>query len=339
MWVPGSVVLPEEFEAIDEIRPWMINGDGGSTNAPTTQIVLGGQGLRVSGPSRLDGITLGTLAATGVFTISDNSRLDVAGGAVGGLIKLGTGAVPARIDLDGANSEIRVKNGTFISVQVGGAIDVRGAITWTGGSVSVGTGSTWVFDAGSTVNQSGTWYFSSGTWPKLSPARSWSRRGLNIATVTYDVGGSGPPDRPNSWKVPLLGGGDQIETRSTTSTGTYTLLEFVDLPENGTLLQYEIACIGADAGTVGMTFPKFQAVRWRGSSLTTMSAIASDTHVLGNWSLLGIATTITITSDAIINRDYRYGLVVYHAYYTGSTAGRGYFYDCVATGTAEDLRV
>lgn len=336
MWVAGSVVLPEEFEAIDEIRPWMINGADGSTNAPTVQIEIGGQGMRVSGPSRLDSITAATTAATGVVTISDNSRIDVLGGAVGGLIKLGTGAVPARIDLDGANSELRVKTGTLINVQAGGALDVRGAATWYSGStLTLNSGGTWTFNVGATVNSSAAFYFSTSTWPKLSPTRTWHRRSLTLAAYTYSAT---RPTGQNAWKVYDPGAGDLIETRSLT-TGETFLIEFENLPNGGTMTQVDVSCIGNGPGTLGMTFPQFQIIRWRGKLEETMSALTSDTHVLGNWDITPITTTVTVTSNAVIDLSFRYALKVTAAYYSGSPAGTGFFFDCLASGTADEIHV
>lgn len=348
LWVDGSVVLSEEFEAIDAIRPWMINGAFGSTNAPTVQIDLGGAGLRVSGASRLDRITVGALAPTGTFTVVDRSTLVVDGGSSGGLIRLDTGAVPARIDLNGANSELRCKTGTLIRVQsggqlkveAGGAADWYGAATWyTGSGVTVQTGVTWVFNAGSTINSSGVLYFANGTWPAFSPVRNWERRSLLIATTTFSLGLGGPPQFPNAWKINALGAVDQIETRPTSSASDYTDVEFVDLPIGGTLVTVTVECVGNGPGTVGMSFPSYQVIRWRGTTMTTLSALTADTHVLANWDVTPIATPVTITSNPTINPGYRYGVRIYHAYYGGSPAGAGYFTDCVASGTTDTMRV
>lgn len=335
LWVAGSVVLPEEFEAIDEIRPWMINADGGSTNAPTVQIELGGQGLRVSGASRLDRITYGALAATGTFTVIDRSTLIVEGGANGGLIRLDTGAVPGRIDLDGANTELRCKTGAFINVQAGGSLDVRGASTWYGTStLTLNASAIWTFNAGATVNSSASFYFATGTWPKLSPARTWYRRSLFLAAYTYSAA---RPTGQNAWKVYDPGAGDLIETRPLT-TGETFLIEFDNLPNGGTLTQIEISCIGNGPGTLGMTFPQFQIIRWKGKVEETMSALVNDTHVLGNWDITPITTTITVTSNAVIDKSFRYGLKVTAAYYSGAPAASGFFYDCLATGTSDELQ-
>ena len=343
LWVPGSVVLQEEFEAIDEIRPWLINADAGSTHAPTTQIVLGGSGLRVSGASRLDSITFAELAAGGRFNVVNDSVLHVAGGAIGGSIALDTGgAVPARIDLASGTS-VRAASGSFIDVRAGASADITGALVLKtgapGGGMTAETGSVITLDAGSTANSSGDFYFSTSTWPKLSPARNWTRRSLLIATPTYNVGLGGPPTFPNSWKNAAAGLGDLIETRSTTAATDYTLVEFPYLPEAGTFSQVAITCIGASSGTGGMSFPQYQIVRWKGTTLDTMSALTADTHVLGNWNTLAITTAVAVNANATIDLSFHYGVMVYHAYYGGSPAGTAYFTDCVATGTAAEMRI
>ena len=281
-----------------------------------------GSRLRVSGPSRLDSITLGKLATTGTFTVVDRSTLIIEGGVFGGLVRLDTGAVPARIDLDGANTEIRVKTGTFINVQLGGSLDVHGASTWySGSSLTLNSGATWTFDTGSTVNSSASFYFSTSTWPKLSPTRTWYRRSLGLTAYTYNAA---RPTGQNAWKVYDPGAGDLIETRPLT-TGETFLIEFTNFPNGGTLTQIDVSCIGNGPGTVGMTFPQFQIIRWKGKIEETMSALTSDTHVLGNWDITPITTTVTVTSNAVIDLAFRYALKVTAAYYSGSPAGAGFF--------------
>lgn len=340
LWVLGSVVLAEEFESFDEVRPWLINAASGSTHAPSAQIVLGGAGLRVSGPSRLDSITIAVLAATGTLTVADNSTLIVSGGTTGGRIQVdGSGAVPGRIDVE-SSAEIRVKSGGFINVQSGGSLDVRGGFTlYTGAAAVVQTGVNINLNAGSTLLSNGAFYFASSTWPLLAPTRTWTRRSLLIATTTHNATSSDMPVDPNAVKTTISGGGDRIITRSTQRSSDYTLIEFPDVPEGQTITQIEISCIGFNAGTVGMTFPSFEAVRWRGTSRDSMSSITADTHILANWNITTVSTTITITSNAVINRDYQYGLMIYHGYYSGSPAGAAYFWNAVMTGTATDLRV
>lgn len=350
LWVPGSVVLPEEFEAIDEIRPWMINADGGSTNAPTVQIELGGAGLRVSGPSRLDGITIGKTAATGTFTIVDRSTLVVEGGVFGGLIRIDTGAVPGRIDLDGANSELRCKTGTLIRVQsggqlkveAGGAADWYGAATWyTGASATIQTGVTWTFNAGSAVNCSGEFYFSSSTWPKLSPTRNWERHSLLIGvctgtdTVTAVPSGATTPD---SWKIVRGGSFDVIFAKETIDAADFTIIEFTNLPAGGTMTSATISCMGATGATITMTFPTYQFIRWDATAVTAMSALISDAHVLANWGTTQ-PTTIPITSNAVIDLRYRYGLVVHHCFGASIPEGATYYLDCSAVGTAGTIQL
>lgn len=350
MWVAGSVVLPEEFEAIDVIRPWMINGAFGSTNAPTVQIELGGQGLRVSGPSRLDAITLGKTAATGTFTISDRSTLIVEGGASGGLIRLDTGAVPGRIDLDGSNTELRAKSGTLVRVQsggqlkveAGGAADWYGAATWyTGASATIQTGVTWTFNAGSAVNCSGDFFFSSSTWPKLSPTRNWERHSLLIGvctgtdTVTSVPSGATTPD---SWKIVRGGSFDVIFAQQTTDASDFTIIEFTNLPVGGTMTSATIVSMGTTGGTVTMTFPTYQFIRFTSTTITAMSALIPDAHVIANWGT-SQSTTIPITSNAVIDLRYRYGLVVHHCYGASIPEGATMYLDCAAVGTADTIQL
>lgn len=345
LWVPGSVVLQEEFEAIDEIRPWLINADAGSSHAPTTQIVLGGSGLRVSGPSRLDGITFAELAAGGRFNVVNDSVLHVAGGAIGGSIALDAGGVvPARIDLASGTS-VRVASGGFLDVRAGASVDVTGALVLKtgapGGGMTAETGSVITLDAGSTTNSSGAFYFASSTWPKLSPARNWTRRSLLIGTCTGTDTVSSVPSgatTADSWKIARAGVVDQIFARPTTNSAAFTVIEFTNLPQGGTMASCLINSMGATSGTATMTFPTYQFIRWDDTTLTTMSALIADVHVIANWASVQ-PTTIPITSNAVIDNQYRYGLMVHHCYGASIAEGSTYYTDCKATGTATELQL
>src|SRR5690349_10439397 len=110
-WIPGSVVLPEELEALDDHQSKAVNGFEGSTHAPSgQQIVIGGLGLYVPAEATFDSLFSASLTpSTGRFTVTSGSFLDVASGGIAQL-KLGS-----RLDvLTGA--ELRVTNGSFINV-------------------------------------------------------------------------------------------------------------------------------------------------------------------------------------------------------------------------------
>lgn len=78
-WTISTTVSPAEFEAFDERQFKSINGDDGGTWAPSSQIVLGGAGLRVTGPSRLDNAT--RIDVSGFFNLGAASVTEqVAGG-------------------------------------------------------------------------------------------------------------------------------------------------------------------------------------------------------------------------------------------------------------------
>ena len=88
-----------------------------------------------------------------------------------------------------------------------------------------------------------------------------------------------------------------------------------------------------------MTFPSFQVIRWQGATVDLMSALTNDTHILANWDTTPITTTIDVTSNEIIDSTYRYGVIVYHAYYSGSPAGAGFITDCVAIGRSGSMQL
>lgn len=56
-WAVGSDLAQSEIWALDEGRQKTINATDGSTHAPSTQIVLGGSGLSVTGPANLANVT------------------------------------------------------------------------------------------------------------------------------------------------------------------------------------------------------------------------------------------------------------------------------------------
>ncbi len=114
-WIQGSVVDPEEFEALDAMRLLLINASGGSAHAPTLPIILGGSGLRMTGLLDVDGPLQQDAASawelSGPITLMS-----------GGSLSMNFGAT------------MTVKSGAMIVLQSGSSTLVYGNMTWQAGN-------------------------------------------------------------------------------------------------------------------------------------------------------------------------------------------------------------
>jgi hypothetical protein len=349
-WVVGSVVLPEEFEDFDDARPAIINARDGSTHAPTVQVELGGQGLRVSGPSRFDGITIAVLAASGTFTVANTSDLIVANGGdlivqAGGDLDIGTGVGLANLT---------VKSGSLATIASGGSMDVRGAtINYDGSAATYNAGSLltanadaiWnvggivTFTATSGVTCNGATTLGSSTNLQLSPARSFEVHSTEAVPLTW--GTPGPPAAdPDVWLIESVinAPAPMIRTRAANAAGRRHVIILRDLPPGGTLAEVVITTRGY-AGSAGFTLPTYRIVRWRGANaVINVSALVTDVHAAdaSDWTTDVLETTITPAVAHTIETTHTYALLVNHVY-QGAGAGMDIF-DCKATGTYDELR-
>ena len=186
-WTPLSVVMPGEFEALDEAQYEALNADLGGTWAPAAQIKLGGAGLWVSGASRLDdaevtittgkGLVvnagaaarfdlgsqtslLGTATLSNTLTVQPNAgQLGniVFQGAVGNVVKLKLRSY-SFLETDG-NAIVDFKSATTIVLREGALFYVEGSLLGnapfqfgSGGWALWNNGSAAVFGASSTLN-------------------------------------------------------------------------------------------------------------------------------------------------------------------------------------------
>lgn len=105
-WTIASVVTPAEFEAFDENLSKAINGDDGGTWAPSAQIVIGGSGLRVTGPSRLDDAT--RIDVSGLFVLEASSSFEQLAG--------GTGIFYGSVQVKDAAASLDVLGGAALTI-------------------------------------------------------------------------------------------------------------------------------------------------------------------------------------------------------------------------------
>lgn len=332
-WTLASVVLPEELELLDYNLSRAINGEG-SVHAPTTPIIIGGEGVHISGNSLFDMIELAVLKTGGVFRVIDASEIVLDSG---GVIRHQSGS---RTEYEGG-AELRLLTSSFINVQVGASIDIHGAIVAkTGSGFQLQSGASWVGFAGSTMTIESDVYFANNTWPRLSPARPWERHSLRICKLTYDTNGAVEPDKPDAWLSPsdLANGAECVQCRPTAVAGKYHWIDLTDLPNGGTISNVYVTTRGT-SGQNNLALPTYKVVRWQGSSSTQdCSALITDVHTVANWFSGLLTTPIPITANPTIDKSYRYALIINHPYEAGVN-GAMKVYDVRYVGTVSEIRV
>lgn len=156
-WTTGSVITPAEMEALDAAQYAAIH-EGGGTWAAAAQIILGGAGMRVTGPltaDDLDGhVTAGKSLGIDVnATLSVNGVIDVLLGGVqkieaGGLVRvLGAPGYPGKIKFE-ANSEITIEAFAKGKIQPDGTLYTYGLQKVETGSGASSGGRIWVTNGG-----------------------------------------------------------------------------------------------------------------------------------------------------------------------------------------------
>jgi hypothetical protein len=115
-WVSLTTVSPSEFEAFDAYTFSAINGDDGGTWAPTDPIVIGGDGLSVTGPAAFDSIQNSRIDTGNKITAESALSLDSA-------LVLGDYRTLDMFPF----SRINCGDDALIDVENGGKIDVFGA--------------------------------------------------------------------------------------------------------------------------------------------------------------------------------------------------------------------
>lgn len=330
-WVIGSVVDSEEFEALDAIRPMLINADGGSTHAPTAPIIIGGSGINVTGPTDIDGDldqdAASTWSMNGIVNFLDNSLLDMKVSSqqifrTGSLLQFLAGA-DVEIDCDvtfDSNSQIlgTAKVGPTGVLQV----DNTAQLQMLGGSSFVmALGST------GTINGNVTW--GNGLYPKVT-SRTVSRSEWRIASVTYS---GTAPSGPIAWLETTLDG-PAIKTDDATAAN-YFFVELLDLPDGGTLDSVTIRTQGV-AGNSSLTLPEYTLYRWGMGAAPVALGDAADAHDPASWTA-EVDTTLTPDATVTIDRQYHYGIQVRLPYHASVPASM-YVLDIQSSSTIVDIR-
>lgn len=143
-WIQNSVVDPDEFEALDEVRPWLANFTTGSSHTPSGFVTVGGSGFQLIGTGH-------EVAASGRVTVQSTGAIYVADG---GQIKLnGTGAADIDLKVTSGVALIDAETGSAIRVKAGASLDVFGALAGKStGAATWESGASFTFSSGSTLN-------------------------------------------------------------------------------------------------------------------------------------------------------------------------------------------
>lgn len=116
-WSLDNVVTSGEFATIDLRQFQAINGDLGGTWAPSSQIVVGGSGIRSTGPSRFDDVTYLEMHVGGEIVLADGGFLTVSDGA-------------AIVCENNSTASIDMQSGSEMLVQSGATVTFDGATNW-----------------------------------------------------------------------------------------------------------------------------------------------------------------------------------------------------------------
>ena len=119
LWIPNSVVDPEEFEHLDDYH-LAVDGTGGGEYEPSAAIGIGGAGLGLAG-------TAHELRAGAVVTVQNTAVISIASG---GKVKAeGTSTADIELKVVAGVALLDVESGAAIRVKAGAALDVFGSLT------------------------------------------------------------------------------------------------------------------------------------------------------------------------------------------------------------------
>lgn len=206
-WTLTSVVLPEEWEEFDDRQSKAIDGDGGGTYAPTSQLEIGGAGLKITGPFRVE--------SQAVFT----SDVDISSGlAVGGACLL--------------NNDVDITNDLSISgdCTFNGASTFHGTFTADGGmALALGTGKNL------TISATGTGYAAIDApsyWSNTITLQdkgtiAWRYNALGDADTTVAIGDG------DIHRIPQVTTGTRTYTVDDTDAVDGTKMEFTRIYSGG----------------------------------------------------------------------------------------------------------
>ena len=187
-WTQNSVVDPEEFEDLDEIRPWLANFTTGSSHTPSGFVTVGGSGFQLTGTGH-------EVATSARLTVQSTGEIRVASG---GLIRLDGTSADIDMKVTAGTPLIDVGNGCAVRILSGGSLDVFGTATIKNTS---GPGSVvWQDNTVATFNDGAVATFQNGAEAVIADGATLTVAGqqtvttdgnITLAGAGFILGGSG----------------------------------------------------------------------------------------------------------------------------------------------------
>lgn len=162
MWTALSVLYAAELELLDAAQFSSPDFDAGGTWAPSDPVIVGGDGIHVTGLLLADNLT-GTI--TGTVTVGPDGLISVVGssghvaaiscGAFGGIVFLNSSVATwqsgALLGLQSGSSLV-ANSGATINFQAGSGVTLAGSTTFpSGASLSQVAGAAWALNGTTTV--------------------------------------------------------------------------------------------------------------------------------------------------------------------------------------------
>jgi hypothetical protein len=243
--------------------------------------------------------------------------------------------------------------GSFLSIAVGGTLNVFGANVWRSGSAATfqdgseldqNVGALWLLHGSTTVSGSlsftstalvtfqngsdvevaptsnwvisGAMTWQAGKWPNVT-TRTTERHSIDIECTTGNL-----PTDPDAWKdySSISAGAGAIVTKSKTTAGSQLVIRFTNMPIGATITSASIITKGLTGAAP--TLPVYRIVRWTGSSSREyLSSSVTDTHTLFDWLTDYITTNASATTgDLVVSPAYGYGILVFLPYQSSGGA-------------------
>lgn len=206
-WTLFSVLFSSEMETFDDRQSKTINAFAGSTHAPTSQIVIGGSGLRVTDHFELTGTTH-EVHSGAVMTWDAGSFFNSEG-----TIQLGNTSI-----ITATGSVWNLTTDTVVTFDASSFLNVEGTVQLGSSSVMTATNSAWAF-AGTTVVTVNSTAF-------LHVDGTFRLRSGSIGTVTdasLTIQGASTFAIAGTTAVTLGSGVTVADAATTTKTGTTAL--------------------------------------------------------------------------------------------------------------------
>ncbi len=267
-WSVGSALEPTEAWAFDEDRTKTINATDGSTHAPTSPIVIGGDGIYISGPAEFDDMTIRdsatvTVANEAVITVEDDASIEIFG-------------------------SLFIRSGGDLFVNAGGDVSVSGTLTFASGTWPALNSRTLTLRAPAKIVGG-----SGGVSSSLN--KYWSFSGMPVVkTATRDASGG-----LLHLEIPLGPNGSTLTTVRVWTAGGFTpgggtlvrptyRVQSLDLSGSGVPAVSNVSSLVTDAHASDAS----DWVDWVETSITGIAGvIATDTHIY--WLLVNLPYNVT----------------------------------------------